>query len=202
MRRTAGGVGPLGEDPGRAAIGVLEPGAGSQGVHQVVRDIDAAHGRGDRLGVRDVSTHRLHGDRPGIVTQFARRAGQATHTVTGLQQFRYQAASDVPGRSGDQTVQLLRAVLSVLVHAHLSRHSIRRCSCVLPFDHDCRPADVSATHCGRRPRVRVELRHRGRRRVHGQFSPPDAAVARPPRCPSRARSRPMCLTVRPTSPAL
>lgn len=62
----------LGEDVRGAAVGVLEIGAGSEGVHQVVGDVDAAHGCGDRRGVRDVPANRLGVAGPGMVTESVR----------------------------------------------------------------------------------------------------------------------------------
>lgn len=43
-----GGAGLLTEDAGRLPVGLLEVMAHAQGVHQVVRDVDAAQGLGDQ----------------------------------------------------------------------------------------------------------------------------------------------------------
>lgn len=121
----AAGMGLRGEDLGSAAIGVFEVGTGAERVHQVVGDIDAAQSRSDRLGVLNVTAHRVDVMGPGMITQLAGRASHAADPVTGRQQFRHQPASDVPGGPGHEAVQRLLGPSSVLHHDLSSQRSAK-----------------------------------------------------------------------------
>lgn len=94
--------GPCPEVPRGLTLRLLEVAARTEGVHQVVRDADAAHGARDGTGVGDVRGHDLDIARPWMVAQPARRADQAAHPVARGEQLRYQPAADVPRRTGHQ----------------------------------------------------------------------------------------------------
>lgn len=106
------GVRLLGEGAGRRAVGVLETTTGPERVHQVVRDVDAAHGGGYGTLVRDIALNRFDVRCPGVVAKLAGGAGQTPDSVAGPQQFRDQTPADVPGGPGDQAVQRLHGRLS------------------------------------------------------------------------------------------
>ncbi len=98
----AGGAGLLGEGARGPAVGLLEVAPGAQGVHEVVGDVDALHGGGERRGVGDVAPDGLRLARPGVVAQFLGGAGEAPDPVSGLDQLGDEPAADVAGGAGDQ----------------------------------------------------------------------------------------------------
>src|SRR5690606_36629583 len=57
---------------------------------------------------------------PRVVTELVRGTGQAADPVTGGQQLRYQTASDVPGRPGDQAKQPFGVLRCVRAHGPAS----------------------------------------------------------------------------------
>ncbi len=101
----------LGEDLCSGAIGSLEAGAGVEGVHQVVGDIDTLHGRGDRVGVTDVTLDGFDVVCPGMIPELFSGANHATNPMTGPQESRNEAAANVSGCSRHQTEQPFSVLL-------------------------------------------------------------------------------------------
>ena len=58
--------------------------------------------RSESGGIESITDGDLHPVPPGLVVEFVGTARQQAHLVTGLQQAGYEAASDVPGCSGDE----------------------------------------------------------------------------------------------------
>lgn len=123
----AGGAGLLGEVPRGQAVGVLEVAPGAEGVHEVVGDVDAPQGGGERRGVGDVAADDLRLPGPGVVAQFLRSAGEAAHPVAGGDELGDEPAADVTGGSGDQA-QRARGRGSLCVRHRVAPIGCRGCS--------------------------------------------------------------------------
>ncbi len=117
----AGGPRPLTEDTGRRAVGLLEAGPAAQGVDQVVGDVDVPHRRAEGLGVGRIPLGGLDLAGPGVVPQLLGVARQAAHPVTGVQEFGYEPAPDVPRGAGHQASQPASVVASLHGRSVLSR---------------------------------------------------------------------------------
>jgi hypothetical protein len=91
----------LPEAAGGLHIPFVEARAAGEAVDEIVGDVRAREGGGERGGIEDVSTYHLNLRQPVAALQTVGVAGEDANAMARREQARHEATADVAGRTGD-----------------------------------------------------------------------------------------------------